>query len=38
MKHVQASLSARKDGQISFQPCGGLVKLVQSSLYAGNTL
>ena len=38
MNHVQTSLCARKDGQISFLHCGGPVKLVKSCLSAGNTL
>ena len=32
MKLVQASLSARKDGESSFHLCVGLVKLVQPCL------
>ena len=32
MKLVQASLSARKDGESSFHQCVGLVKLVQACL------
>ena len=36
MKHVEAHLSARKDGgDICFPNCGGPVKLVQTCLYAG---
>ena len=39
MKHVEAHLSARKDGgDICFPNCGGPVKLVQTCLYAGDTL
>ena len=38
MKHVQACLSARKDGESSFLHCGGPVKLVQTCLCVGNTL
>ena len=38
MKHVQACLSARKDGESSVHHCGGPVKLVQTCLCAGNTL
>ena len=38
MKHVQACLSARKDGDLSFHNCGGHVKLVKTCLYARNTL
>ena len=38
MKHAQAWLSARKDGDLSFHNCEGPVKLVQTCLYAGNTL
>ena len=34
MKHVEACLSARKDGESSFHHCGGLVKLVQACLNA----
>ena len=32
MKHVQASLSARKDGENSFLQCGSPVKLAQVCL------
>ena len=38
MKHMQVCLCARKDGDLSFHNCGGHVKLVQTCLYAGNTL
>ena len=38
VKHVQACLSARKDGESSFLHCGGPVKLVQNCLCVGNTL
>ena len=38
VKHVQACLSARKDGESSFHLCGGPVQLVQASLCAGNIL
>ena len=38
MKHVEACLSARKDGDLSFHHCGSPVKLVQACLCAGNTL
>ena len=38
MKHVQACLSARKDGDLSFHNRGCPVKLVQTCLYAGNNL
>ena len=34
MKLVQACLSGRKDGEISFHHCVGLVKLVQACLNA----
>ena len=34
MKFVQASLSARKDGESSFHQCVGHVKLVQACLNA----
>ena len=34
MKLVQAYLSARKDGEISFNQCVGLVKFVQACLNA----
>ena len=30
MNHVQACLSAKKDGESSFHCCGGLVKLMQA--------
>ena len=36
MKHVQACLSARKDGESSFHHCGGLVNLVQACLSGRN--
>ena len=38
MKDVQACLSARKDGESSFQHCGGPVSIVQAGLCAANTL
>ena len=38
MKHVQTCLSARKDGDLSFHNFGGPVKLMQTYLYAENTL
>ena len=38
VKHVQACLSARKNGESSFHKCGGPVKLEETCLYAGNTL
>ena len=37
MKHVEASLSARKDRESRFHPCRGTVKLVQACLSAGRT-
>ena len=38
MKHVQAFLSARKDGERSFLHCGSPVKLEQPCLCVGSTL
>ena len=38
MKHVQACLSASKDGESCFHYCGRPVKLVQACLWAVNTL
>ena len=38
MKHVQACLSVRKDGESSFHNCGGPVNLVQAYLCVGNTI
>ena len=38
VKHVQATLSARKDGESSFLQCGSPVKLVQASLCVGSTV
>ena len=38
VKHVQACLCARKDGESNFHHCGGPVKLVQASLCVGNTI
>ena len=32
MKHLQACLSTKKDQEISFERCGGPVKLVQACL------
>ena len=37
VKHVQACLSSRKDGESSFHHCGGPVKLVQTCLGMGST-
>ena len=34
MKHVQACLSTRKDGESSFQDYGGILKLVQAHFCA----
>ena len=38
LKHVQACLSARKDGESIFHYCESPVKLVQACLLAGSTL
>ena len=38
VKHVQASLSARKDGESSYLLCGSPVKLVQACLCMGSTV
>ena len=38
MKHVQACLSARKDGESSFLHCGGPLQMVQTCSCVGNTL
>ena len=38
LKHIQACLSASKDGESSFHYCRSPVKLVQACLWAGNTL
>ena len=38
VKHVQAFISSRKDGESCFLHCGIPVKLVQTCLYAGNIL
>ena len=38
MKHVPTCISASRDRERSFHHCGGPVKLVEASLYAGNTL
>ena len=38
MTHVQACLSGRKKEKAVFTTCGGLMKLVQTCLYAGNTI
>ena len=37
MKHVEACLSAREDGESSFLRCGGTVRLVQSCLCSGKS-
>ena len=36
MKHVETCLSARDDREVSFHHFGGLVRLVQAHLCAGN--
>ena len=36
MTHVQACLSAREDRESSFDRCGGLVRIGQACLCAGN--
>ena len=37
MKQVQACLSARKDGESSFNSCGRPVRLMQACLSEGKT-
>ena len=37
MKHVQACLCTKKDGEIMFEFCRAPVKLVQACLSAGKT-